>query len=167
MPMMGKQRLLFADRVCAVVATSSAHKALRQLREARRHTRTIELRLDWLRSDSERSKFLAALPRYRGNGLTLIATCRRILGGGKLSGGAEAELYWLTQSRKAGCEWCDIEVETLRELPGQSARDLPVPPRILLSFHDFEGTAPVPAKRTQSRSPDAHEPFRTACGCYV
>ena len=150
MPMMGKQRLLFADRVCAVVATSSAHKALRQLREARRYTRTIELRLDWLRSDSERSKFLAALPRYRGNGLTLIATCRRILGGGKLSGGAEAELYWLTQSRKAGCEWCDIEVETLRELPGQSARDLPVPPRILLSFHDFEGTPPIPQKLTRA-----------------
>src|ERR1043165_5760095 len=65
MPMMGKQRLLFADRVCAVVATSSAHKALRQLREARRYTRTIELRLDWLRSDSEKqiSSRIAALPR--------------------------------------------------------------------------------------------------------
>lgn len=157
MPTPEKLRLLFADRVCAVVATPSAREALRQLREAKRYTRTIELRLDWLRSNSERGKFLAALPRYRSNGLTLIATCRRILGGGKLSGGAEAELYWLTQAREAGCEWCDIEVETLRELPGQSARDLPVPPRILLSFHDFERTPPIPKKlkRAGGREADA------------
>src|ERR1043166_5283250 len=148
MPMMGKQRLLFADRVCAVVATSSAHKALRQLREARRYTRTIELRLDWLRSDSERSKFLAALPRYRGNGLTLIATCRRILGGGKLSGGAEAELYWLTQSRKAGCEGCNIEVGIVRDLPGHPAGFLRVPRRFFLSFHVLGGPPPIPQKLT-------------------
>jgi 3-dehydroquinate dehydratase/shikimate dehydrogenase len=145
----------FPDRVCAVVATGTAQDALRQIRQVGRYTRTIELRLDWLRSDRERSKFLAAIRRTSQNGLTLVATCRRILGGGKLSGGAEAELYWLSQAREAGCQWCDLEIETLRELPGQSARLLPIPPRILLSFHDFERTPSLPRRLVQARRGEA------------
>jgi 3-dehydroquinate dehydratase/shikimate dehydrogenase len=124
---------------------------MRQLRAARLYTRTIELRLDWLRSDRERSKFLVALRGYPLKGLTLVATCRRILGGGKLAGGAEAELYWLGQAREAGCEWCDLEIETLRELPGQTARSLPIPPKILLSFHNFERTPPLPRRLVHAR----------------
>jgi len=85
----------------------------------------------------------------------LVATCRRILGGGKLAGGAEAELYWLGQAREAGCEWCDLEIETLRELPGQTARAVPVPPKILLSFHDFEHTPPLPQRLVRARRGEA------------
>jgi 3-dehydroquinate dehydratase/shikimate dehydrogenase len=145
----------FPDRVCAVVAASTSQQALRQLREARRQTKTIELRLDWLRSDRERATFLAALRRYPRKSLTLLATCRRILGGGKLAGGAEAELYWLTQARDSGCQWCDLEIETFRELPGQSARPLPIPPKILLSYHDFERTPPLPRKFEHARTGEA------------
>src|SRR5712675_2213229 len=117
MPPPRRPRPAFAERLCAVVATPSAAQAMRQLLQARRFTHTIELRLDWLSSDYERSKFIAALRRSAPKGLTLIATCRRMVGGGKLTGGAEAELYWLTQAREAGCEWCDLEIETVRELP--------------------------------------------------
>ena len=131
---------LFPDRLCAVIATSSARDALLQLKVASRYTRTVELRLDWLSSDRERSALLAALRRKDLKGVTLVATCRRILGGGKLAGGAEAELYWLTQAREAGCQWCDLEIETLRELPKQCARCYPIPEKILLSVHDFERT---------------------------
>jgi 3-dehydroquinate dehydratase/shikimate dehydrogenase len=128
---------------------------MRQLGAARLFTRTIELRLDWLRSDGERSKFLTALRRLPRRGLTLVATCRRILGGGKLAGGAEAELYWLGQAREAGCEWCDLEIETLRELPGQTARSFPIPPKILLSFHDFQRTPPLPRRLVPARRGEA------------
>jgi 3-dehydroquinate dehydratase / shikimate dehydrogenase len=155
MPRSRQRRPAFPDRLCAVVATPTARQALRQLRAARLYTRSIELRLDWLRSDRERSKFLAALRRYPRKGLTLVATCRRILGGGKLAGGAEAELYWLGQAREAGCEWCDLEIETLRELPGQTARAVPVPPKILLSFHDFEHTPPLPQRLVRARRGEA------------
>ena len=155
MPRSRQRRPAFPDRLCAVVATPTARQAMRQLRAARLYTRSIELRLDWLRSDRERSKFLAALRRYPRKGLTLVATCRRILGGGKLAGGAEAELYWLGQAREAGCEWCDLEIETLRELPGQTARAVPVPPKILLSFHDFEHTPPLPQRLVRARRGEA------------
>jgi 3-dehydroquinate dehydratase/shikimate dehydrogenase len=155
MPRSRQRRPAFPDRLCAVVATPTARQAIRQLRAARLYTRSIELRLDWLRSDRERSKFLAALRRYPRKGLTLVATCRRILGGGKLAGGAEAELYWLGQAREAGCEWCDLEIETLRELPGQTARAVPVPPKILLSFHDFEHTPSLPQRLVRARRGEA------------
>ena len=102
MPTHSAPAKVFPERLCAVIATPTAREAVRQLREATRYTRTIELRLDWLRSDRERSSFLKTLRKIGKKGLTLVATCRRILGGGKLAGGAQAELYWLSQAREAG-----------------------------------------------------------------
>src|SRR5262249_23739794 len=145
----------FADRLCAVIATPTAAEALVQIREALKSTRTLEPRLDWLKTDPERSKLLKALGRRQHKGVTWVATCRRILGGGKLAGGAEAELYWLTQAREAGFQWCDLEIETLRELPGQSARTYPLPAKILLSFHDFHRTPALPVKLDHARRGEA------------
>jgi 3-dehydroquinate dehydratase/shikimate dehydrogenase len=147
--------MAFADRLCAVIATPSAREALVQLKRALRYTRTAELRLDWLKSDHERSSLLGSLKRRRLRGATLLATCRRILGGGRLPGGAEAELYWLTQARVAGCQWCDLEIETLRELPELSARAYPIPPKILLSVHDFKRTPAMPKRLTHAKRGEA------------
>src|SRR5215470_3503456 len=155
MPASRSSRAPFADRLCAVVATPSAREALARVREAFRYTKTIELRLDWLKSDKERAKLLMALRRRKPKGATLVATCRRILGGGKLEGGAEAELYWLTQAREAGCAWCDLEVETLRELPGECARAYPIPEKILLSIHDFERTPWLPERFEHTKCGEA------------
>ncbi len=49
-------------------------------------------------------------------------------------------MYWLGQAREAGCAWCDLEVETLRELPGKTVRGFGLPSQVLLSVHDFKGT---------------------------
>src|SRR5712664_2305398 len=132
------------QRICAVVAAPSAVEMARLVRSALPQTRTLELRLDWLTSDSERAQFLAWLSKYKPRSVTLVATCRRREGGGKFAGGIDRELYWLIQAREAGCQWCDLEVETLRKLPGQSVREYPVPPRVLLSVHDFERTPDLP-----------------------
>jgi 3-dehydroquinate dehydratase / shikimate dehydrogenase len=131
-------------RICAVVAAGTAAEMQKLLRSALRHTSTVELRLDWLNSDAERARFLGWLRKRRPRGATFIATCRRREGGGKFAGGIDRELYWLIQAREAGCQWCDLEVETLRKLPGQSVREYPVPPRVLLSVHDFERTPDLP-----------------------
>jgi 3-dehydroquinate dehydratase / shikimate dehydrogenase len=155
MPTRRASRKPFPDRVCAVIATPTAAEALAQIKEALKSTRTLELRLDWLRSDRERSKLLKALGRRKGKGVTFLATCRRILGGGRLEGGAEAELYWLTQAREAGCTWCDLEIETLRELPGQCARAYPIPEKVLLSVHDFERTPRLPKRFAHAKCGEA------------
>ncbi len=129
-------------RICAVVAASTAAKMAAQVRLALREASTVELRLDWLASDAERSRFLRWLQRSRSKPrrVTFLATCRRREAGGLFPGNIQAQLYWLIQAREAGCLWCDIEVETLRKLPEQSVREYGVPLRVMLSMHDFQRT---------------------------
>lgn len=132
------------SRVCAVVAGASAAGMARQVREALRETPTVELRLDWLRNDAERCKMLDWVAKQKFSGVTLMATCRRVAAGGKYEGSVVDQLCWLVLAQEAGCAWCDLEVETLRELPGKSVREYPVPKRVLLSVHDFERTPEMP-----------------------
>src|SRR2546422_3482990 len=131
-------------RLCAVVAAPTAVAAAHQLRRALRQTLTVELRLDWLRNDAERTRFVRWLKRNAPRRATFVATCRREEGGGRFAGDIASELYWLMQAHDAGCQWCDVEVETLSELPGCSIRCYAVPPKIMLSMHDFRRTPPLP-----------------------
>ncbi len=158
MPRAAQGKRLFGvgvSRICAVAAAPTAAEMERLVRAGLRETPTMELRLDWLRSDSERSRFLLWLKRNRPRGATLLATCRRREGGGKLRGSVDAELYWLNQAREAGCSWCDLEIETFRELPrGRALSNLGLPLRILLSLHDFQ-RMPTSLRLSSSAYPEA------------
>ncbi len=132
-------------RICAVVAASTAAEMTRQVRSALRETKTLELRLDWLQNDAERARFLRWLNRTDFRGATFLATCRRREGGGRFPGDIDRQLFWLIRAREAGCQWCDLEVDTMRKLPYQSIREYPVPPRVMFSVHDFERTPTLPA----------------------
>jgi 3-dehydroquinate dehydratase / shikimate dehydrogenase len=129
--------------ICGVVAASTAVGMSAAIRAALRETPTIELRLDWLATDNERSKLLAWLKSHRPASATFLATCRRKGAGGLFTGDIQGQLYWLIQAREAGCQWCDIEIETLRDLPYKSARAYAVAGRIMLSIHDFECTPDI------------------------
>jgi len=134
-------------RVCGVAAGRTAADMAHRVSAVLRETPTIELRLDFLSSNRQRGRFLNWLRTSRSlkkSGVTLIATCRRRAGGGEFSGDAQAELYWLMQAREAGCGWCDIEIETVRELPEHYVRQFSMPPRIMLSVHDFGRTPQFP-----------------------
>lgn len=131
-------------RVCAVAAASTAAEMSRQVRAASRRARTVELRLDWLHGDAERARLVLWLKKHHPANVTLLATCRRKEGGGKFAGDIARQLYWLSQAREAGCQWCDVEMETFRELPEGFLRAYPVPSRILLSIHDFDRTPDLP-----------------------
>src|SRR5882762_2444726 len=139
-------------RICAVVAASTAREMSTQLLHAWRETPTVELRLDWLKSDSERRRLLAWLRRNRPRRAVIVATCRRREGGGLFADSVQDELYWLAQAREAGCLWCDLEIETLRKLPTKSIRKYSLPRRILLSVHDFDGMPPLNASLNARRS---------------
>jgi 3-dehydroquinate dehydratase / shikimate dehydrogenase len=128
---------------------------IRQVRAALLETPTIELRLDWLKSDDERAKVLKWIKRRGPRKAIFIATCRRVLGGGKLRADARGELHWLIRAREAGCAWCDVEFETIRELPDRSVREYAVPLKVLLSKHDFQRTPRLPRKVRLSRSSEA------------
>ena|ERR1700675_212762 len=135
------------SRVCAVAAAATATDMARQVRTALRETPTVELRLDWLRNDAERRRFLGWVARQNfGLGVRLLATCRRVSAGGRFKSGIKREMHWLAQAREAGCAWCDIEIETLRELPGKTVSEYGVPSKVLLSVHDFKGTGALPGQ---------------------
>ena len=127
-------------RICGVVAASTAVEMAAGIRSVLRETPTVELRLDWLASNSERFKLLRWVREHHPQGAVFLVTCRRKGAGGRFAGSIDDQLYGLIQAREAGCQWCDIEVETLRKLPGQSAREYSIPPRIMLSVHDFQRT---------------------------
>jgi 3-dehydroquinate dehydratase / shikimate dehydrogenase len=131
-----------ARRICAVVAERTAAEMVVRVRAALRETRTVELRLDWLRSDAERVRLLRWLKKNKPRGATFLATCRRRPGGGQLAGDVREELRWLRLAREAGCQWCDLEIETLQKLPERRVRGLALP-RVLLSVHDFRQTPPL------------------------
>jgi 3-dehydroquinate dehydratase/shikimate dehydrogenase len=134
------------QRLCGVLAAPTARELRRLLKLGLRQTPTAEIRLDWLKSDAERSEFLSWLKTHRPRNVQLIATCRRRVGGGEFAGDASEELYWLMRAREAGCGWCDLEVETLQELPGKSVHGYAVPEKVLLSMHDFQRTPVFPKK---------------------
>lgn len=131
-------------RVCAVAAAGTAAEISRQVLRASASARTIELRLDWLQSDAERARLVRWMKKHRPANVTFLATCRRKEGGGKFAGDIARQLYWLSQAREAGCQWCDVEMETFRELPEGFLRAYPVPSRMMLSIHDFERTPNLP-----------------------
>lgn len=133
-------------RICGVAAAPTARELAKLVRRAAKETPTVELRLDWLKTDLEREKFLSWLKRGRWKGIAFLATCRRRIGGGELVGDFGEELYWLMKAREAGCQWCDLEVETLRELPEQSVRGFAVPGKVMLSLHDFRRTPALPKR---------------------
>src|SRR6202008_4835701 len=56
------------------------------------------------------------------------------------AGGATEELFWLMKAKEAGCTWCDLEIETWRELPGKTVERYALPEKVLLSIHDFRRT---------------------------
>ncbi|MGA2508854.1 MAG: shikimate dehydrogenase [Candidatus Acidiferrales bacterium] len=108
--------MLGRNKICAVVAAQDAASMRRQLGVALRLTRTVELRLDWLRDDREIANFCRTLAT-RPPRATLIATCRRIDAGGRYRGTIAKQLVHLAEAVRAGCAWYDLEIESIRKCP--------------------------------------------------
>jgi len=129
------------NRICGVVAAGTAREMARLLRRTLRQTRTVELRLDYLPSADERAAFLGHLAANPpGGGAVLIATCRSVRGGGRFRDSAAEQQEALAAAARAGCQWCDVEIEAVRDWPAARRRRELRPARVLISFHDFRGT---------------------------
>jgi 3-dehydroquinate dehydratase/shikimate dehydrogenase len=129
-------KMLSLDKICAVVAAPDAKGMLMQLRKALRLTRMAELRLDWLADDSQIRTFLRYLATSRPRA-TLIATCRRREAGGQYRGTITSQLAHLAEAIQAGCEWYDLEIETVRKHPRELHERLLDQGRQLTSAHFF------------------------------
>src|ERR1700752_3121195 len=96
---------------------------LRQLRAAARSSRCCELRLDWLAGRKNLEQALRALPSAllqsrRHRKLTVIVTLRRRAAGGRFGGAQTEQIRYLLQAVAAGCDWCDLEIESAEKLSG-------------------------------------------------
>jgi len=130
------------EGICAVVAAKQPGAMARQLREARRETRLVELRLDWLASEHKIVRFLGRLrrrPRHHAR-VALIATCRRREAGGQFAGTVAAQLALLRLASECGCAWVDVEIETAERLRQGALRRLSGSAHVIVSFHDFRRT---------------------------
>jgi 3-dehydroquinate dehydratase / shikimate dehydrogenase len=125
--------------VCGVVAPATARKMISQIAFGLKSTRTLELRLDYLRNSRERAALLKWLGRRRPRAV-LIATCRSRRGGGLFGGSRKLQLEILAQAARSGCRWCDVEIETARHLSPAQLRRLLSPARVMVSHHDFRRT---------------------------
>jgi len=128
------------DRICAVVAQPIARAMRASLRRALQQSSTVELRLDWLKNSRELDAFLKTLRANRKR-VCIIATLRRREAGGKFGGSQEEQLLRLTQAARAGCAWCDLEVESAEKLDAGALRELHrAGTHVMISFHDFRAT---------------------------
>ncbi|MGC1687428.1 MAG: type I 3-dehydroquinate dehydratase, partial [Candidatus Acidiferrales bacterium] len=146
--------ILGKDKICAVVAGRDARDAARQLVRGVRETRTVELRLDWMRRRGEIRRFLRWLAGKKGKtvrrGATLIATCRRRVAGGKFGGGIKDQVEILREAGRAGCAWLDIELESAEKISKQEFAALKSEAKILVSYHHFKKT-PANLERVRAR----------------
>ena len=139
---------LFADPICAVVVEPTAARLLVALRQAMGLSLTVELRLDWLSNPRELDRALKALPvalgrapGHRKRRFTIIATLRRKEAGGRYSGSIAEQLANLRRAADSGCDWCDVEIETAGQILAEQLDELRHSgARLLISFHDFDGT---------------------------
>jgi len=128
--------MIAKDKICAVVAAADAFGMRKQLAEALRVTRIVELRLDWLSGDGELDRFLARLAKQRPRA-TLIATCRRRQAGGKFRGTIAQQLVHLTAAVRSGCAWYDLEIESSAKCPPELLDVLLGEGRRIASAHFF------------------------------
>jgi len=98
----------------------------------------FELRLDYLgdyhQLESELHQMLARL-HYPHT----IATCRRQAAGGRFPGSADEQLDILAAASRAGCQWVDIEIESVGALRNGWIKQL-ASSKVIASYHNYHTT---------------------------
>ena len=98
----------------------------------------FELRLDYLRDhaglESELHRMLSRL-RYPQT----IATCRRVEAGGHFQGTVAEQLEILGAAARAGCQWVDLEIESVKTFRKPPFKDL-APAKVIVSYHNYRNT---------------------------
>lgn len=128
-----------AERVCGVVAGTTSVEMRAGFLRGLKTTKTLEVRLDYLRSFREIQAFLRWL-NHRAGHSTVIATCRRRQAGGFFGGSRQRQLAILAQAVRAGCSWCDVEIETAKHMAPDELHRTLRPARLLISYHNFRRT---------------------------
>lgn len=153
------------DRVCGVIAAETARGMISQLRSGLHKTRTLELRVDYLRDAIQRAAFLSWLRRKRPRA-EFIATCRRKEGGGLFGGSREEQIAILAEAARSGCGWCDVEIETSKHMDRRELGRAISPARLLISYHNFRSTPRGLANVARGLKSSGADAIKIAATCH-
>ena len=97
-----------------------------------------ELRLDYLQDFSQLEYQLHQM-LTRLHSPQTIATCRTEAAGGKFQGTLADQAAILAAAVRAGCQWVDVEIESVQKGGVALFKELK-PAKIIVSYHDFHRT---------------------------
>ena len=100
-----------------------------------------ELRLDYLQDVTQFESHLHQM-LSRLHFPQTIATCRMAAAGGMLHGTLADQAAILSAAVRAGCQWVDVEIESV-EKGGVELLQKLRPAKIIISYHDFQRTPPL------------------------
>jgi 3-dehydroquinate dehydratase/shikimate dehydrogenase len=111
-----------------------------------------ELRLDYLREFNELEAHLHQM-LLRLHSPQVIATCRRAEAGGQFQGGVNQQVALLQAAVRAGCQWVDVEIESVNRVGASLLRQFR-PAKVIVSYHNYRRTPPLgPIYRRLARLP--------------
>jgi len=150
-------------RIAIALGCSTVERLLEQARrEAGAGETLFEFRLDHLGAPAEGvegiRRFLLSNPDC-----AILATCRRHQNHGRFNGSIEEQIRILDAAVEAGARGVDIEVETA-EAAGDRLEAFRGRARVIVSYHNFDGTPAVEAvlRRLMRFRADAYKIVTTA-----
>lgn len=126
-------------RVCVALFATNPADLMQKVEAAANENSLLELRLDYLPRPALVLPKLKQFAEFHRD-ITLVATCRRAVSGGKFRGSVASELDVLLKAAVGGCQLVDVELETARALKGNQLEKLRQQAGVIISFHDFRGT---------------------------
>lgn len=126
-------------RVCVAIASSNPVELVQKADQVVRENPFVEFRLDYLPKPALGLPRLKTFIDYHPEAL-IIATCRRVVSGGKFRGTIAAQIDLLAKAAQQGCHLVDVEIETAVKLKQSDFARLRRSANLILSYHDFRGT---------------------------
>ena len=99
----------------------------------------FELRLDHLQEEQELESRLHQM-HLRLHSPQTIATCRRAEAGGMFKGTIPQQTAILSAAVRGGCQWVDIELESVSRTSSSLLFEFP-PAKVIVSYHNYRNAA--------------------------
>ena len=132
-------RALRLPRVCVAVIGSDAAGMVEKAESLVRDNTFLEFRLDYLPRPALALPKIKEFNEYHPH-VVSIATCRRVVGGGKFRGSVASQLDILGKAAGAGCQLVDLELQSAARCKPEQLTRLRSHAALVLSYHDFRAT---------------------------
>ena len=126
-------------RVCVAVTGADPTELVEKAEALVRDNTLLEFRLDYFSRPALALPKIKRFTEYHPH-VAVIATCRRVAGGGKFKGSIASQLDVLSKAIAAGCQLVDLELQTALKCKPAQIEKLRSQAALILSFHDFKAT---------------------------